>query len=313
MPVRDTAAAVLQRAQGLVEGPGVAADIPDATELAASAARPAGAIPEMSAAFWGESTRPLEVVVHERFERLAKSAKSLVKASTKAREKVLIRHIEELASLLGETPKASIKYGGQLKFIRSMVKNAAKAGWSTGEIGILTSTALYESGAIRTSAGASNMQKVMATYEAEVGLGGATPRLAKGAAAAAHVGKAGRFISSVGRFAKGAAPFAALMGLDALVNKRLQVQSEKKQVQQILEKASGGGASAFGPMQTVEFIEAMGPEFVESLMQDPSLVLALHDKLQSMTTGNLPRGTAVLRSAAGGGVDAQVLLEQLGR
>jgi hypothetical protein len=297
----------------MVQGEGAAAtDIPNPAEVAAPAAR---TLPGTAEAFWAAGTRPLDVIVHERFERLAKTAKSLARKSSAAREKVLAKHIEELASLLGETPKKSINFGGQLKFIREMAKNAARNGWSAGEIGVLTSSALYDSGAIRSATGAKNLQNVLATYEAEIGMGGATPRLVKGASAAARVGKTGRAIATAGKFAKSAAPFAALMALDAFTDRRSKVMKEEQQIQRILEKASGGGMGAFGPMQTVEFIEAMGPEFIESMMQDPSLVIALHDRLQSVATGNLPRGTAVLRTAAGqagAGLDPEMLLRQLG-
>jgi hypothetical protein len=63
----------------------------------------------------------------------------------------------------------------------------------------------------------------------------------------------------------------------------------------------------------VEFIEAMGPEFLDRLVQDPALALAVHERLQSVAQQNLPRGVSVLRTAPGssGGINADELLQQI--
>jgi hypothetical protein len=203
------------------------------------------------------------------------------------------------------------RFGLRIGPVRKALVTAAKAGASKAELGLLASGALMDSGIAKNPAARQNISAVLGKYtkgwpeEAQAKL------FAK--SAAAKPGLARKFAGS--RFVRGVAPFAGLMALDSYLGKRRKGASEKQQIQQILEQAGQPDEGAFGALQSVEFLRAMGPEFMEKLMQDPALVLALHERLQSQATANLPRGTAVLRSAAGSGgqgIDAAALLEQIG-
>ncbi len=140
---------------------------------------------------------------------------------------------------------------------------------------------------------------------------GPQTRAAMGAAAAkARPGRFGKLLGS--GLARGAGTFGALFAIERLLGQWREAKGQRQEIQEILEEAGGGGITPLGPMHTMEFIEAMGPEFLAQLSQDPALALELQERLQSAAMSGLPAGAAVLRSGQPGTMDMRAVLEQLG-
>jgi hypothetical protein len=212
----------------------------------------------------------------------------------------LDRSINRLAVSMSEGTVKSVGKA-ELKTIREFLVRAARTGKAKpGDIGLMASSALIETGVVP---------------KAETGF---IKRIAQkfGAAGTATGLKQVGTLGKIGRFAgRHVAPYAGLMLAEQLLKGQKRKQGEQAQIRQILEEQGRGGTSAFGPIQTVEFIEAMGPEFLDAISQDPALAIALQDRLQSAAGGGLPPGAAVLRAegpGGGGGMDIEALLAQMG-
>ncbi len=240
-----------------------------------------------------------------------KGAARAVRGAARLSTSVLDGRIKELATFLTGQPAAKLNFGARLGTIRRQLIEASKLGATRSQIGMIASGSLFEAGVL---------PKTDATRATLTGIATRLgPKGAKGLqalpGAEASLAKAGGFrraLSSKGL--RGVAPFAGLMLLEKFLTARSKGKQQKQQITDILEQASQSGPQAFGPLRTVEFIEAMGPEFLDRLVQDPALALAVHERLQSVAQQNLPRGVSVLRSApgsSGGGINADELLQQI--
>ena len=245
-----------------------------------------------------------------KLKRAADRVSGPTKGGARLRTSVLDGRIKELATALTGRPAAKLNFGARLGTIRRQLVQASKLGATRAQIGMIASGSLFEAGVL---------PKTDATRATLVGI---VKRLGpKGAqglqaipGAEASLAKAGgirRTLSSKGL--RGAAPFAGLLLLEKFLGARRKGEQQKQEITGILERASQSGPQAFGPLRTVEFIEAMGPEFLDRLVQDPALALAVHERLQSVAQQNLPQGVSVLRAAPGssGGINADELLQQI--
>ncbi len=235
------------------------------------------------------------------FSKIEKASHRLAGGVGKSRvwRTSLDKNINRLAVEMSEGAVKSVGKA-DLKTIREFLIRAARTGKAKpGDLGLMASSALIETGVVpQTETG------FIKRIAQKFGASGTATGLKK-------VGT----LAKVGRFAAGQAPFAGLLVADQLLKGRRRKQGEQEQIRQILEEQGKGGTSAFGPIQTVEFIEALGPDFLDAISQDPALAIALQDRLQSAAGGGLPPGAAVLRAegpGGGGGMDIEALLAQMG-
>lgn len=249
-----------------------------------------------------------EAALESLFTKLKRAADRVNKPGKTGRGlrgRVLNSRIKELATFLTGKPAVDLNFGARLGTIRRQIVQASKLGATRAQIGMIAAGSLHEAG-VATSETA---KKTIAGMAERLGAGGAKAVQAI-PGAEASVAKAGigrRALSSKGL--RGFAPYAGLMLLDQFLGARRKGREQKQEITAILERAAKSGPSAFGPLRTVEFIEAMGPEFLDRLVEDPALALAVHERLQSVAQQNLPRGVSVLRSQGAG--NPEQLLRQI--
>ncbi len=287
-----------------------------ATTEGAGVARVTGAAAEGSFASIHELLRKTaagtpkegEAALDSLFTKLKRAADRINKPGKTGRGlqgRVLNSRIKELATFLTGKPAADLNFGARLGTIRRQLVKASKLGATRAQIGMIAAGSLHEAG-VATSETA---KKTIAGMAERLGAGGAKAVQAIPGAEASRAKASGlrRTLSSKGL--RGLAPFAGLMLLEQFIGARREGKQQKQQITDILERAAKSGPSAFGPLRTVEFIEAMGPEFLDRLVEDPALALAVHERLQSVAQQNLPRGVSVLRSQGAG--NPEELLRQI--
>lgn len=241
------------------------------------------------------------------FARTARSAATTTKsrALRKTRTRALDNAIKRLATTLSGTPASKLNFGGRLSTIRESIVATAKAGATEGELMLVARDGLLASKAVPGGIATPAIEQLGAKQTRLTKLGAPLSRL-KEVTARTPSTRLGRAAGS--KFFKGSLPFLALAALELVGRQKEAVKTQRNEIKQILDEASGPAESDL----TAELIANFGPEAFQQIAQDPGLALALQERLQSSIDRNLPRGVSVLRATgATGAGDGQSNLEDV--